>query len=112
VLQGVPAPTAEALMRSRYTAYATGAVGHLMRTTAPSSPHWQPDARAWHEELERYCAHVSFEGLEVRSAGEDEVTFFARLRVGEQDASFGERSRFVRDSEGRWLYLDGERLTD
>jgi SEC-C motif-containing protein len=116
VLQGTPAPTPEALMRSRYTAYATGSVGHLVRTTAPSSPHWQPDVRTWSEELERYCAQVSFEGLDVRSASQDgdrgEVSFFARLRVGEQDASFGEHSRFVRDSEGRWLYVDGDRITD
>jgi SEC-C motif-containing protein len=103
-------------MRSRYVAYATGAVGHLMRTTAPGSPHWQPDARAWSEELERYCAQVDFDGLEVRESGEQgdrgEVSFFARLSVAGQDASFGERSRFVRDSDGRWLYLDGERLTE
>jgi SEC-C motif-containing protein len=114
VLEGRPAVTAEALMRSRYVAYATGAVGHVMATTAPESPHRAEDAAAWREELATYCAAVTFEGLEVRDASEDgdrgTVTFFARLRAGERDLSFGERSRFVRRG-GRWWYVDGDRLT-
>jgi SEC-C motif domain protein len=96
-------------MRSRYTAYATGHVAHLLATVAPEGPHGGQDPAA----LRRYVHAVAFEGLDVRSASEDgdrgEVTFFARLHHGEQDLSFGERSRFVR-REGRWLYLDGDRL--
>lgn len=113
ILEGRPAPTAEALMRSRYTAYATGAVGHVMATTAPESPHRGADPAAWREELAAYCAAVSFDGLEVRGATEDgdrgTVTFFARLSAGGRDLSFGERSRFVRRAD-RWWYVDGERL--
>ncbi len=113
ILEGAPAPTPEALMRSRYTAYATGDVTHLVRTTHPASPHRQADARAWAEELRRYCAAVRFEGLEVREAGADgdtgRVTFFARLSHDGRDLSFGEASTFRR-VDGRWLYLDGERL--
>jgi SEC-C motif-containing protein len=100
-------------MRSRYTAYASGDVAHVMRTTHPDGPHFEPDARAWAESLRRYCAAVAFEGLEVRAASEagahGSVTFHARLRHGTADHSFAERSSFVRVGE-RWLYLDGERL--
>lgn len=113
VLEGAPAATPEALMRSRYTAYASGDVSHLMRTTDPSGPHHQPDARAWAAELRGYCAAVTFVGLEVRDAWEQGadggVTFFARLRHGTVDLSFGERSQFSRSS-GAWPYVDGERL--
>jgi SEC-C motif domain protein len=108
VLDGAPAPTPEALMRSRYTAYATGAVGHVMRTTAEESPHFEADARRWREELAEYCRRVRFEGLEVRGASEDgdagRVQFFARLSVDGRDASFAEDSAFVR-RDGRWLYV-------
>jgi len=100
-------------MRSRYTAYATGAVGHVMATCAPESPHRGADPVAWRAELLSWCRAVRFEGLEVREACEDgdqgTVTFHARLRAGDQDLSFTERSRFVRRG-GRWFYVDGERL--
>ena len=113
VLDGRPAPTAESLMRSRYTAYASGAVAHVMATTAPESPHRGADPAAWRDELRAYCAAVTFEGLEVREAREEgdraTVTFSARLRAGDRDLSFGERSRFVR-RDGRWWYVDGDRL--
>jgi SEC-C motif-containing protein len=113
VLDGRPAESPEALMRSRYTAYATGAVDHVMATTAPESPHRGADPSAWRAELRAWCAAVSFDGLEVREAHTDgdrgTVTFFARLRSGDRDVSFGERSRFVR-RDGRWWYVDGDRV--
>lgn len=97
-------------MRSRYTAYALGHVSHLMRTTHPDGPHWRADARAWADELGRYCEAVQFVGLDVRSSAEEggmgRVTFFAHIRHGDRDASFGEDSRFLKVG-GHWLYLDG-----
>lgn len=115
LLDGAPATSPEALMRSRYTAYVAGHVAHLQRTTLPGGPHWQADARAWGAELRAYCAAVNFEGLEVRETwtrGEDGgVTFYARLRHDGRDASFGEASTFRRVA-GRWLYMDGVRIED
>ena len=100
-------------MRSRYAAYATGHVSHLIRTTHPDGPHYQTDSRPWAEELRRYCAAVSFDGLTVHESSSDGdtgmVRFFARLSQGGRDLGFGERSRFVR-VDGRWLYLDGDRI--
>ncbi|MEQ1501345.1 MAG: YchJ family metal-binding protein [Myxococcota bacterium] len=113
ILDGAPAPTPEALMRSRYTAYATRDAAHLMATTAPGSPHRGADPRAWREDLLRYCDAVRFLGLTVFGATEDgdrgEVRFFARISVDGADASFGEHSRFARVG-GRWAYLDGTRI--
>ena len=104
---GAPAPTAEALMRSRYAAYAIGDVGYVRRTWAgrpPDEAAWRADVRAW-------CEAVEFVGLRVIEAAEDgdaaRVVFHAELRSGGRDVSFGEASRFVR-VDGRWLYVDGE----
>ena len=112
VIAGAPAQTPDALMRSRYTAYATGAAGHIMRTTAPESPHHVADAARWRREIEAWCRAVRFDGLAVLSSQTDgdrgEVVFFATLTAATGDVSFGERSRFVR-REGRWLYVDGTR---
>lgn len=110
VLDGAPAPSPEALMRSRYTAYAVGDVRHVMDTTHPDRH--PPDARAWAAELRAYCAAVRFEGLTVEAASAEgdtgRVRFFARLSHEGRDASFGEDSRFLRVG-GRWLYVDGTR---
>jgi SEC-C motif-containing protein len=99
-------------MRSRYTAYATGNVAHVMRTTHPESPHREADARAWAADLRRYCDNVEFLGLTVHSAEEDgdqgRVRFTARWRAGGRDGAIEEHSRFVR-IDGRWTYLDGAR---
>ncbi|MCA9488298.1 MAG: SEC-C domain-containing protein [Myxococcales bacterium] len=111
ILAGAPAPTPEALMRSRYSAYACSHLAHLVRTTAPNSPHRREDSERWREELLLFCETTSFDGLEIRAATQDgdrgEVTFFATLRREGKDASFGERSRFVRH-DGRWTYVDGD----
>jgi len=110
ILAGARAATPEELMRSRYTAYAVGDVGHLIRTTAPDSPHAQPDVDAWTRELTAYCRSVKLHGLTVSHAEQDGdrgvVRFFARIQSGRRDVSFGERSTFVRD-HGWWLYVDG-----
>jgi hypothetical protein len=53
---GAPAPTAESLMRSRYSAFAVGDAGYLLRTWHPSgrpqnlsldSPSGGPASRSW-----------------------------------------------------------------
>ena len=110
VIDGTPAATPEALMRSRYTAYATGAVSHLMATTAPESPHFRPDPRAWRAELEAYCAAVRFTGLTVHESSADgdtgRVRFTARYVHDGREGTIEEDSRFVRRG-GRWLYVDG-----
>lgn len=91
-------PTAEALMRSRYTAYVVGDDAYVVRT-------WHPATRpaTVGDEV------VPWLGLDVLAVdrgglldAEGEVEFVARYRGG----SLHERSRFVR-VDGRWVYLDG-----
>ncbi|WP_019623709.1 YchJ family protein [Thioalkalivibrio thiocyanoxidans] len=98
------APTAEALMRSRYAAFVEGREDYLLATwaaaTRPQSLALEPDQR--------------WLGLTIRAteAGgpEDQegwVEFVARSRVRGQGVRLYERSRFRREG-GRWVYLDGE----
>lgn len=102
VVDGVPAATAEELMRSRYTAFALGHTDHLWRT-------WHPRTRPPTIE----GADVVWTGLtvvEVVAGGEDDddgvVEFEARYSGPEGPTVMRERSLFERRG-GRWTYLAG-----
>ncbi|MCG5499769.1 YchJ family protein [Ectothiorhodospira lacustris] len=99
--------TAEALMRSRYTAFVERHTDYLLDT-------WLPGTRPSVLELE---AGQQWLGLSVRATSggglEDEtgqVEFVARSRIGGKGVRLHERSRFVR-IDGRWYYADGDLLT-
>ena len=97
-----PAPDAETLMRSRYTAFVRGNAGYLLAT-------WHASYRPASIEFE---AGVKWLGLEVRDVqGRDnqaEIEFVARQKCpGRAATRLHERSRFVRE-EGRWFYLNGD----
>jgi SEC-C motif-containing protein len=97
-----PAPDAEALMRSRYTAFVLGGVDHLLAT-------WHVSTRPAELTLE---PGVKWLGLEVRDhrvINEDhaEVEFVARSRAAGRGQRLHERSRFVLEG-GRWYYVDGD----
>lgn len=100
---GAPAATAEALMRSRYSAYALGRADYLLAS-------WHSDTRPSAEEL--HTPPPTWLGLEVKRHTQDgdhaTVEFVARLRHGGGRAQrMHELSRFVRE-DGRWYYVDGE----
>ena len=100
------APTAEALMRSRYTAFALGEVDHLSRswhpTTRPKRIHLGDDGgRRW-DRLE--VVATTGGGLLDQ---EGTVEFRAHHRdVDGGHGTLHEVSRFVRH-DGTWTYLDG-----
>jgi SEC-C motif domain protein len=95
-----PADTPEALMRSRYSAFAKGLVDYLAKTTTKEMT---GQARA---ELEAWTKAVRWLGLTVKEAKADEVSFEARYLEGDRLGVMTERSKFVQH-EGRWLYVDG-----
>ena len=99
-----PAPDAEALMRSRYSAFVLGDLPYLLAT-------WHASTRPADLTLD---AAAKWLGLEVRShrvldPDHAEVEFIARYRDGGRAVRLHERSRFVRESE-RWFYIDGDNL--
>ena len=107
----VPA-TAEALMRSRYTAYTQRNEVYLQKT-------WHASTRP-NEPIVNENEKLQWLGLEVKSAlrlrqrkvepGEDLVEFVARFRINGRAHRLHEISRFRRDTEDgveRWYYVDG-----
>jgi SEC-C motif domain protein len=107
------ARTPEALMRSRYVAYAKGLVDYIMATTDPAGPQFNPNTEAWRAEILAFSSGARFVGLEVVSAVEDGdegwVGFRATLTMGDQASVLAEHSYFRR-VDGRWLYTSGEPL--
>lgn len=104
VLRGArPAATAEALMRSRYTAFAEGDAGYLLRSwhprTRPAELALDPDTRWRFLEVLRTERGGPFDDTGV-------VEFEAHYRSGGERGSLHEVSRFAR-VEGAWVYLDG-----
>ena len=99
----VPAPTAEALMRSRYSAYVLGCGDYLLAT-------WHASTRPI--TLENNPPGLRWLGLDVRRAAVQDgthatVEFVARGKLGGRAQRLHEVSRFVFE-DGRWFYLDGE----
>ena len=100
---GAPASTAEALMRSRYTAYALGLLDYVFRT-------WHPRTRPDSVDPSPGTAWTGLEVLDVVDGGPGDdtgvVEFRARFRQGSAERSMHETSRFERRA-GRWVYVDG-----
>lgn len=114
-LEGITWPdTPEALMRSRYTAYAMGHALHLYRTAHPEHESVRgQELAAFTRDTLAYCRRMEFLGLTIHEtepeneSGVARVRFSARYRVGEKEDGFTELSDFVRH-EGRWVYRSGQ----
>lgn len=100
---GRAAATAEALMRSRYSAFVVGDTAHLLAS-------WHPRTRPASLELDEGTRWTGLEILAVEGGGmlaaEGTVEFRASYRRDDERGAQQERSRFTR-VEGRWVYLDG-----
>ncbi|MGZ6792402.1 MAG: YchJ family protein [Mycobacteriales bacterium] len=98
---GAAAATAEQLMRSRYSAFAVGDTGYLLRSwhssTRPRRVTLDPDQR-W---TRLVVLGTSAGGL---LDAEGTVEFRALYEHRGRPDSLHERSRFVRE-DGRWVYL-------
>lgn len=107
---GRTVPNAEALMRSRYSAYALHLASYIIDTTHPENSQYLADKVLWLKEINDFTNNTTFQKLEVLefTDGKNEafVTFNAHMTQHGNDASFTERSRFKR-IKGCWLYLDG-----
>ena len=103
-----PAETAEALMRSRYSAYVKHNIAYLGETLHPSHRHdWDEAAtRIWSQ-------NAVWKGLEIVSteagSAQDEagvVEFIAHYEENGKLTNHHEISQFSKQG-GRWYYVDG-----
>ena len=97
------AVTAEALMRSRYSAYAIGDLDYVWRTWHPRT---RPEVLTPSDEV--------WTGLEILDTAEGRegdqkgiVEFRAHYRQNRRSGTLHERSHFAVRAR-RWLYVDGE----
>ena len=93
------ASTAEALMRSRFSAYALQNEAYLLAS-------WHASTRPQHVDMDPLVKWIR---LEIVKASEDEVEFIATYRVQGKAGRLHENSRVVYE-EGKWYYLDGVML--
>ena len=97
---GVPAADAQALMRSRYSAFAVGDADYLLRT-------WHSRTRPESLDLDPAQRWIRLEILDRVKGGESDQTgtveFRAVFRHGGRTDELHERSRFVRE-DGLWVY--------
>ncbi|WP_433273099.1 YchJ family protein [Actinosynnema sp. CS-041913] len=95
------APTAEALMRSRFAAFVVGDEAYLLAT-------WHPTTRPKRVDFDPDQRWTGLEILERTGGGllqnTGTVEFRAHYRWREQREVLHENSRFVRE-DGRWLYV-------
>lgn len=102
---GEHAPTAEQLMRSRYSAYVLKLVEYLHRT-------WHPTTKPEDLTIESLQG-IKWIGLKVlskenTSAEHATVTFSATFKIDQKkNQLLHETSRFIFEN-GQWFYVDGD----
>jgi SEC-C motif-containing protein len=102
-------PTAEALMRARYSAFATAASDFIMSTLHPDH---RDDVDAG--SIRRWAENAQWLGLEIRSlekgTADDEsgsVEFVAHYMEKGVRQRHHERAEFKKE-DGRWFFVDGQ----
>ena len=109
IIGGTAAPTAEALMRSRFTAFVHGDLDHIENTHAKEVR--DDFNRSAAESTAKSVEWVSLEIRDTFDGREDDdtgtVEFAARFKKDGALQVHHERSNFRRE-EGRWVYVDGK----
>jgi SEC-C motif-containing protein len=108
-----PAPTAEALMRSRYTAYVQQNISYIAESHDPEKRDDFDESATG--DWARRATWLGLEIVSTEAGGEGDergqVEFVARFRDDRGlEHKHHERSQFVRRN-GRWYFQDGELQT-
>ena len=98
----LPAPTAERLMRSRFSAYARGDAAHLARSWHPST---RPEEIDLDPSVRWYRLTIVRTSLGGQADATGVVEFEASFRHGGARGSQRETSGFARHA-GSWVYVD------
>ena len=109
IIDGAIAPTAEMLMRSRYTAFTLKNLDHIENT------HASENRKKFNRSAAQSVINDSeWKGLEIREAidgGIDDqigtVEFVSHFVRGDENFTHHELSNF-RKEDGKWVYVDGK----
>lgn len=106
---GSAASTAEALMRSRFSAFALRSANPSLEGYLLSS--WHPSTRPSSFRLDESTVWRKLQIVDIVAGGPEDQTGVVEFRASYRDADgatgvLHERSRFTR-VDGRWCYLDG-----
>jgi SEC-C motif-containing protein len=105
-------PTAEALMRSRYSAFAKGDIDYLYETLTPEQrgDFDRPATSDWATKSEWRGLDIlaTEQGLEGDPVGS--VSFVAHFIRDGKPLTHREKSLFRRDAEGRWMFAQEQSL--
>ena len=104
--EGKPAPTAEALMRARYSAFALGKIDFLYDSLAPEAREDFDRKAVQHWSSQSQWLGLDVLATEAGKAGDAEgyVEFVAHFTLDGKDQAHRERSKF-RSDEARGWYL-------
>lgn len=102
-------PTAEALMRSRYSAYVVGDIDYIVATMVDSDPaHFdRPNAEEWSKNSEWLGFELIAQTPGKTEEDPDIIEFAANYKYNDKTLRLHEISQFKK-IDGRWMYVDGE----
>ena len=108
IIAGAPAPTAETLMRSRYTAFVQGNIDYLESTHAPEIR--DDFNRSAAESVARDAKWLGLKILGTTGGGADdqegEVEFVTNFKRQGKEFAHHEIASFRRE-QGSWMYVKG-----
>lgn len=98
------------LMKSRFCAYAINDAEYIISTTHNTNKDFTNDIQTWSNSISDFCENTEFIKVdileEINGEFESFVTFKAHLIQDGRDASFIEKSRFIKE-KNKWFYVDG-----
>jgi SEC-C motif-containing protein len=106
-------PTAEKLMRSRYTAFVKADIDYIKKTFAPESQKFfdAAEARKWATQSEWQGLHILSTDKGGPSDKKGVVEFIATYSVDGQSIDHHEVAHFRKSDDGQWYYVDGDAHT-
>lgn len=97
------APTAEALMRSRYTAFAIPDAAYLMRTTLPAKRKFHNENDLWEWARANTWTKLEITGL----PSVNQVAFKAYFTDAQGNQQIHHELSLFQKMNGRWFYVSG-----
>lgn len=102
ILEKEFAPTAEALMRARYSAFVKHEEPFLRNSLAPEArKDYNP------KEVLEWSKRSEWKGLQILKATTDQVEFIAKYKVENKVLEHHETAKFKK-LDGKWYFVDGD----